>query len=102
MEGEYSKEKDMLGEDPLNHVRRMVLEQASDITRIFNELEERIAVVGKELDLLSKARDTASDVLRNTEALRSEINEELGNPMTTPEPASTTFNMSEHPDRRHR
>lgn len=86
MEEEYSKEKDMLKLDPLSHVRRLVLSQASDITRLFNELEERIAVVGKELDLLCKARDTASDVLRNTEALRVEINEELGNPVAKPVP----------------
>lgn len=78
MEKEYQKSEESLArKDPLAYVRKLVLAQADELSKQHQDFEELIAVKGRELDLLCKARDTLGDVLRGTESVRVEINEAL-------------------------
>jgi hypothetical protein len=71
--------------DPLAYTRKLVLAQADELHKQYQDFEELIAVKGRELDLLCKARDTLGDALRGTEAVRVEINEALEGPKDTTE-----------------
>jgi hypothetical protein len=76
-------EDGLVRKDPLAYARKMVLGQAEELHKQFQDFEELIAVKGRELDLLCKARDTLGDALRGTEAVRVEINEALEGPRQT-------------------
>lgn len=73
-------QSELVRKDPLAYARKMVLAHADQLHKQFQDFEELIAVKGKELDLLCKARDTLGDALRGTEAVRVEINEALEGP----------------------
>lgn len=70
-------EDGLVRKDPLAYARKMVLGQAEELHKQFQDFEELIAVKGRELDLLCKARDVLGDALRGTEAIRVEINADL-------------------------
>lgn len=70
----------LVRKDPLAYARKMVLAHAEELHKQFQDFEELIAVKGRELDLLCKARDTLGDALRGTEAVRVEINQALKGP----------------------
>jgi hypothetical protein len=77
---ELAETESLVSKDPLAFSRRLVLRQADELHKQFQDLEELIAVKGRDLDLLCKARDTLGDALRGTEAVRVEIQEALEGP----------------------
>lgn len=75
-----SSEDGLVRKDPLAFARKMVLGDAEVWHKQYQDFEELIAVKGRELDLLCKARDVLGDALRGTEAIRVEITQELEGP----------------------
>lgn len=82
---ENQAEDGLVRKDPLAYARKLVLGHADELSKQFQDFEELIAVKGRELDLLCKARDTLSDALHGTEAVRVEIQEALEGPKETTE-----------------
>lgn len=92
-----AKEDLLLRHDPLGYARKLVLRHAEELGQQFQDFEELIAVKGRELDLLIKARDTLNEALHGTEAVRVEIQEALEGPVSKDE-----LGVSEHAGIRYR
>lgn len=78
LDNKKNRDRDLRDSDPLAFVRLMVQRQAKELAQELGAIEDRITVVGKELDMLHKARETLFNTLRGTEKVRVEINEALG------------------------